>query len=331
MRRGFVVAASVVGLLALGYVAYLVGGVLPSFRESSEGITTVVVVKTPSPDIDPPRIAKWSSVGGAEMDSMVEEVRDVYGKPKESQTLKLPVGTRYASNAVTRESYRVRGGTLAVTYVDGVARSFQTDSSRYRTADGIGVGATISRGRCQRNPYGSCEYRWRSFQFDECGQAWVDGSDSTAVVIQMDRNLHQHQQGTDRLVGVRRSASRPLLLLDPHDPAEIVLGIELERAYDSERRANRSPHTLISGIGAGDLKARKPQEPPPYRLRVTGRSRDSRVPSETVWVSTPSGQLHCSSRSGSSKAHRLLADVTRGSSRRSVSAPWFGARADGRT
>jgi hypothetical protein len=89
----------------------------------------------------------------------------------------------------------VPGGTLAVTYVDGVARSFQTDSSRYRTADGIGVGATISRGLCQRNSYGSCEYRWRSLQFDECGQAWVDASNSTAVVIQMDKNLRQHRQG----------------------------------------------------------------------------------------------------------------------------------------
>jgi hypothetical protein len=129
------------------------------------------------------------------MDSTVEQVRDNYGRAQEGETLKLPVGTRYADRTVTRESYRVRGGTLVVTYVDGVARAFQTDSSRYRTADGIGVGATISRGPCQRNSYDGCEYRWRSFQFDECGQAWVDSSDSTEVVIQMDRNLRQHPQG----------------------------------------------------------------------------------------------------------------------------------------
>lgn len=129
------------------------------------------------------------------MGSTVEQVRSVYGSPQESQKLKLPVGTKYANDAVKRESYRVRGGRLVVTYVNGVARAFQTDSRRYRTADGIRVGATISRGRCRRNAYDSCEYRWRSFQFDECGNAWVDASDSLEVVIGMTQNLFEHPKG----------------------------------------------------------------------------------------------------------------------------------------
>ena len=104
---------------------------------------------------DPPRIVKWSSVGSAQMGSTLEEVRGVYGTPTESRRLRLPVGTRYANHSVRRESYRVRGGKLVVTYVDGLARAFQTDSRRYRTADGIGVGKTISRGPCRRNAYDS--------------------------------------------------------------------------------------------------------------------------------------------------------------------------------
>lgn len=170
------------------FLALNVGGILALIAAGRAGDSEVPgAVKE-----DPPHIVKWSSVGSAHMGHTVEQVRNVYGSPEESQTLKLPIGTRYANSAVERESYRVRGGRLVVTYVDGVARAFQTDSRRYRTADGIGVGATISRGPCRRNTYGSCEYKWRSFQFDECGNSWVDASDSLEVVIGMNGNLFEH-------------------------------------------------------------------------------------------------------------------------------------------
>jgi hypothetical protein len=85
------------------------------------------------------------------MGSTFEGVRDAYGDPVETRTLELPIGTRYADRVVSRESYRVRGGSLVVTYVDGIARALETDSPRYGTTDGIGVGASISRGRCWRS------------------------------------------------------------------------------------------------------------------------------------------------------------------------------------
>jgi hypothetical protein len=74
------------------------------------------------------------------MGSTFEGVRDAYGDPVETRTLELPIGTRYADRVVSRESYRVRGGSLVVTYVDGIARALETDSPRYGTTDGIRVG-----------------------------------------------------------------------------------------------------------------------------------------------------------------------------------------------
>lgn len=186
------VLVAVVGGFLLAYLS-------PWREDESAGPTPILIatqtIAAPAAD-DPPRIVPWLAIGSARIGSTAARIRRVYGGAVESEKLKLPVGTRYANRDVLRESYRVRGGgTLVVTYVDGLARSFQTDSSRYRTPDGIGVGTTISRGRCQQNSYGNCEYRWRSFQFDECGRAWVDVSDSTSVVIQMNRNLRQHRQG----------------------------------------------------------------------------------------------------------------------------------------
>ena len=99
---------------------------------------------------------------------------------------------------------------------------------------------------------------------------------------------------------------------DSRRPA--LIGSEERSTAQLGQRANRSGRSRRHGSSRAAA----------YRLRVTGRSRD-RVPSDTVLAPPPSGQPGLSSRSGSSNAHRLLADVTRVSSRRSVSAPWFGA------
>jgi hypothetical protein len=152
-----------------------------------------------APEDDPPRIVPWSSVGSAELGSTVERVREVYGEPVARQTLNLPVGTRYANRVVHTESYPVRRGSLVVTYVDDIVKAIETDSPRYRTGEGIGVGAAISRGPCQRNEYDSCEYVWRSphgaFGFDECGNAWIRVPAPLEIEIGMDRDLRARPRG----------------------------------------------------------------------------------------------------------------------------------------
>jgi hypothetical protein len=151
--------------------------------------------QAPAAPDDPPQIVPWSSLGSVQLGSTVERVRSIYGKPLRRLTLYLPVGTRYASRVGTVESYRVHGGRLVVSYVDGVVKAIETDSRRYRTQDGIGVGASISRGPCRENEYDSCEYTWRSFWFDECGDAWVRTSKPLEIEIGMDRNLRDDRQG----------------------------------------------------------------------------------------------------------------------------------------
>jgi hypothetical protein len=144
---------------------------------------------------DPPRIVTWSSIGGVQVGSSRDEVRQTYGKPSSIRNLRTYfAGTRYSRSTVTEDAYNVVGGTLRVTYVDGVAKAVGTSSRRYKTVAGLRVGATLSRGPC--HPHGgSCEYRWRGFSYEECGGAWVLDRPTRNVEIYMDRNLLEQARG----------------------------------------------------------------------------------------------------------------------------------------
>jgi hypothetical protein len=149
---------------------------------------------------DPPTIVPWTSIGSARIGLSAERIRAIYGKPVDRRALRIPVGTRYAGHAMHRESYRVVGGTLAVTYVDGLARELGTDSRRYRARSGIRVGLEIARGPCRSSSGGSCEYAWRSFRFDECGGAWVQNTRDSQIALTMDRNLRLTRVGRIRWI-----------------------------------------------------------------------------------------------------------------------------------
>jgi hypothetical protein len=155
---------------------------------------------------DPPRIERWSEIGSVRIGDDVDRVRSVYGEPVETDTLRMPVGTRYAGRDVRRDVFSIDGGDLLVTYVDDVVGAVLTDSARYKTDDGIAVGRSVSRGPCRRNSGGGCEYRWRAFYFDECGNAWVGTSDDVQVEIGMERNLRD----------VRRARVAWIRFGDPH-------------------------------------------------------------------------------------------------------------------
>ena len=143
-------------------------------------------------EVDPPRIEPWMAIGSARIGSTVDDIRRVYGKPISSAPSRAPVGTKYFGRNVIAEVYRVHGGKLTVTYVDGVAKELLTNSPRYRLADGLGVGTWIRRGTCAPTEGGGCQYSWRTFEFDECGNAWVGGTVAFTIALYLDRSLYRH-------------------------------------------------------------------------------------------------------------------------------------------
>ena len=149
---------------------------------------------TSTPD-DPPRIVPWSALGSVRIGDTAGHVRGIYGPAVKSERLRLPTGTRYAGHAARFESFRVPGGTLGVTYVDGAVREIATDSARYRTPSGIGVGTGVSAGTCYHVEGNSCVYRWHGLEYDECGGAWVGEVGPVQLVIGMDRSFLNHPRG----------------------------------------------------------------------------------------------------------------------------------------
>src|SRR5215813_11205658 len=79
---------------------------------------------------DRPVIVPWHQIGGAGL-GMV----------------RASVDSRYGPGAGSSRIVRVPGGHLFVGYAGNQVSSVSTDSSRYETPDGIGVGTTMPRAR----------------------------------------------------------------------------------------------------------------------------------------------------------------------------------------
>ena len=95
----------------------------------------------------------------------------------------FPVGVKYHGKVLVRTTYRIHRGKLIVSYVDGRVKMVETTSRYYRTASGVGVGTRIPRGPCHLDQVGGCQYRWRSFTYDECGGAWLGGTRRLTTVL----------------------------------------------------------------------------------------------------------------------------------------------------
>jgi hypothetical protein len=115
--------------------------------------------------LDPPTIVALESIGSARLGSTRTEIDHVYRTPVKIERLShfFPPGTKYFGRVRVDATYRVRGGTLRVTYVDNRAKALETTSPRYRLADGIHVGTRVITRRCGK--FGDC---WRGYAYDDC-------------------------------------------------------------------------------------------------------------------------------------------------------------------
>ena len=144
---------------------------------------------------DTPTIVPWRAIGAVALGTRREGVDHVYGAPIKTEKLKgyFPVGTRYYRKRAERVTYRVRGGELVVTYVEGRAKVLTTTSPRYRTPDGIHVHLRIKPHRCAGS-----EGCWREFAFDECIDSFRTSSQGVDVALPVEE-------------GVRRVTSQSML------------------------------------------------------------------------------------------------------------------------
>ena len=151
---------------------------------------------------DRPSIVFNTSIGHARLGMARSDVIDAYGAGR-TERLRgyFPVGTRFHGKVLVRTTYRVHRGTLIVSYVDGRVKMVETTSRYYRTASGVGVGTKIPRGPCHRDQYGGCQYRWRTFEYDECGGAWLGGTRRVTTILYVRKgSVYRVQLGDDDVV-----------------------------------------------------------------------------------------------------------------------------------
>jgi prepilin-type processing-associated H-X9-DG protein len=151
---------------------------------------------------DTPAIAIHKSIGDVRLGMARSAVQTAYGS---GRTVRLrhyfPVGTKYHGKVLYRTTYSLHGGKLIVSYVDGRVKMIETTSRYYRTRSGVGVGTHIPRGPCHPDGYGGCRYRWRGFEYDECGGAWLSGTKHVTTVFYVRRARVYHVQlGEDDVV-----------------------------------------------------------------------------------------------------------------------------------
>jgi hypothetical protein len=105
---------------------------------------------------DAPRIVPWHLIGDAGLRMSRAEVERFYGRP-------------YYPGPEAPQ-YRVRGGVLFVGYglpckeggiCRGRVRFVATNSARYRTPNGLGVGTRIPFPRCKQ---AGCAHTWKGFR-----------------------------------------------------------------------------------------------------------------------------------------------------------------------
>jgi hypothetical protein len=144
---------------------------------------------------DTPTILFNTSIGDVRLGMPRAQVVEKYGVGR-TERLRgyFPVGVRYHGKVLYRTTYRVHSGKLVVSYVDGRVKMIETTSRYYRTRSGIGVGTRIPRGPCHPDGYGGCRYRWRGFEFDECGRAWLAGTKRITTILYVRRAHVYHVQ-----------------------------------------------------------------------------------------------------------------------------------------
>jgi hypothetical protein len=151
---------------------------------------------------DRPSIVFNTSIGNARLGMSRNDVVGTYGIGRSEHFRHyFPVGVKYHGKVLVRTTYRIHRGKLIVSYVDGRVKMVETTSRYYRTASGVGVGTRIPRGPCHRDGYGGCQYRWRSFMYDECGRAWLGGTRRRTTVLYVRRSrVYRVQLGEDDVV-----------------------------------------------------------------------------------------------------------------------------------
>jgi hypothetical protein len=140
------------------------------------------------PSFDRSSVVFNTSIGEIELGMTRDQVEYLYGDTNDGRLELLdtyfPKGTKYAGKTLYRMTYRLHGGTLRVSYVDGRVKVISTTSSYYRTRSGVRVGKRIPLGACHRNRYGSCDYRWTDFWFEpDCGKAWLGGTRRVSTIL----------------------------------------------------------------------------------------------------------------------------------------------------
>jgi hypothetical protein len=133
---------------------------------------------------DKPSIVFQKAIGDVRLGMTRSQVQATYGRGRTERWPRyFPVGAKYHGKALYRTTYWVHRGKLIVSYVDGRAKMIETTSRYYRTASGVGVGTRIPRGPCHWDQYGGCHYRWRGFEYDECGGAWLSGTRRVETIL----------------------------------------------------------------------------------------------------------------------------------------------------
>jgi hypothetical protein len=151
---------------------------------------------------DTPALVIHKSIGDVRLGMSRSEVVAAYGS---GRTVRwphyFPVGVKYHGKVLYRTTYWIHGGKLIVSYVEGRVKMIETTSRYYRTRSGVGVGTRIPRGPCHPDGYGGCRYRWRGFEYDECGGAWLAGTKRVTTVFYVRRvRVYHVQLGEDDVV-----------------------------------------------------------------------------------------------------------------------------------
>jgi hypothetical protein len=151
---------------------------------------------------DKPSIVFHKAIGDVRLGMTRSQVQVTYGRGRTQRWGNyFPVGVKYHGKVLYCTTYWVHRGKLIVSYVGGRVKMVETTSRYYRTVAGVGIGTKIPRGPCHPDQYGGCQYRWRGFQYDECGGAWLGGTRRVTTVLYVRKgSVYRVQLGDDSVV-----------------------------------------------------------------------------------------------------------------------------------